>query len=78
MKGKPTLLVIMVMATAVFFATTVFEECSPNETKKALLITTQNEFVGDQSCKSCHAKENNEWLQSHHYMAMLCHRTIQQ
>jgi tetratricopeptide (TPR) repeat protein len=71
MKGKPTLLVIMVMATAVFFATTVFEECSPNETKKALLITTQNEFVGDQSCKSCHAKENNEWLQSHHYMAML-------
>lgn len=30
----------------------------------------KNEFVGDASCKSCHAKEHSEWLTSDHFKAM--------
>jgi predicted CXXCH cytochrome family protein len=29
-----------------------------------------NAFTGNTSCQPCHAKEHEEWLGSHHYMAM--------
>jgi len=54
----------------VFSGTVILQRCSPKEAKKTPQQTGNNEFVGDQSCKSCHAKENNEWRQSHHFMAM--------
>jgi predicted CXXCH cytochrome family protein len=54
----------------VFSGTVILERCKPKDTKSASPQTGNNEFVGDRSCKSCHAKENNEWLQSHHFMAM--------
>jgi len=32
--------------------------------------TKKNAFVGDQKCRSCHANEFSDWLQSDHYRAM--------
>ncbi|HSK12683.1 MAG TPA: tetratricopeptide repeat protein [Phnomibacter sp.] len=32
--------------------------------------TAKNEYTGSASCRSCHAPEHDEWLSSHHYMAM--------
>ena len=62
--------VVIVLVVFVFTGTVMLQRCSPKETKKESPENANNEFVGDQSCKSCHAKENNEWLQSHHFMAM--------
>ena len=45
----------------------IFECCKPGATE----APTKNEFTGNISCQSCHKQEHNEWLTSHHYMAML-------
>lgn len=70
MLKKKTFLITIVIACFVFTGTVIFQQCSPSVPNNKPAETGNNEFVGDQSCKSCHAKENNEWLQSHHFMAM--------
>src|SRR3954453_16083468 len=65
--------ILLVMATIVFFVFSgivLLQRCNPKETKASSLQTGINEFVGDQSCKSCHAGEYKDWLKSHHFMAM--------
>src|SRR3954469_13721288 len=65
--------ILLVMATIVFFVFSgivLLQRCNPKETKATSLQTGINEFVGDQSCKSCHAGEYKDWLKSHHFMAM--------
>ena len=49
------------------------ERCSaPNESESGSLQNIGNStFVGSASCKSCHASEYSEWLESDHYQAML-------
>jgi len=44
----------------------IFECCKPG----APVAPPKNEFTGNASCQSCHKQEHNEWLTSHHYMAM--------
>ncbi len=44
--------------------------CNTNARKEGSMPQGKNEFVGDQSCKSCHTTEYNSWKQSHHFMAM--------
>lgn len=67
---KNSFLITVSIAFMVFAGTAILQYCSPSATNNKQLIAGNNEFVGDQSCKSCHAKENGEWLQSHHFMAM--------
>ena len=67
---KPKILVVIAMTFFVLSGTFFLQRCKPKETENASLKNSQNEFIGDKSCKSCHANEYNDWLQSHHFMAM--------
>lgn len=67
---NPRVVVLFTITFFIFSGSFILGRCTPKENKNEPLQIGNNEFVGDQSCKSCHAKENNEWLQSHHYMAM--------
>ena len=66
------ILVVIAMTSFVLTGSLILQRCKPKPKEAAVpsLQTGHNEFVGDQSCKSCHAKEYNDWLQSHHFMAM--------
>ena len=67
---KYRVLVMMIVLSAVFGGTLILERCKPKTSNNTSQQPGNNEFVGDQTCKSCHVKENNEWMQSHHFMAM--------
>jgi nitrate/TMAO reductase-like tetraheme cytochrome c subunit len=67
---KRIIWVMIAMMFFVFSGTVSLQRCKPNETKDALPKTGNNEFAGEQSCKSCHASGYNEWLQSLHFMAI--------
>ena len=54
----------------VFTGTLILQRCKQKESETVSLANSKNGFVSDKSCKSCHAKEYNDWLQSHHFMAM--------
>ena len=64
------LLIMIAFAFFIFSGIIILERCSPNNTKTTAPPAGNNAFVGDQTCKTCHAKENNEWLHSQHFMAM--------
>ena len=68
MLKKSTILVSILFF--VFTGTLILQRCKPKETGTISLQNSKNEFVGDNSCKSCHSNEYNDWLQSHHFMAM--------
>ncbi|HEU5167302.1 MAG TPA: tetratricopeptide repeat protein [Chitinophagaceae bacterium] len=65
---KSTILAAMIFF--VFTGTLILQRCKQKESETVSLANSKNGFVGDKSCKSCHAKEYNDWLQSHHFMAM--------
>ena len=67
---KPKILVVIAMGLFVFSGTFFLQRCKPKDAESTLQQNSNNEFVGDNSCKSCHAKEYDDWLQSHHFMAM--------
>lgn len=67
---KRSVLVLCIFTIFLFFGTTMLERCKPKDRKNSLVQAGNNEFAGDQTCKSCHVKEHNEWIQSHHFMAM--------
>lgn len=43
------------------------QQCTP---KNKVEETSSNAYVGEQSCKSCHKSEYNNWLTSDHFKAM--------
>ena len=67
---KPRILVVIAMTLFVFSGTFFLQRCKPKDTESSSIQNSNNEFVGDKSCKSCHANEYNDWQQSHHFMAM--------
>src|SRR6187455_3383135 len=67
---KPKILVVIAMTLFVFSGTFFLQRCKPKDGETPSLQNSNNEFVGDKSCKSCHANQYNDWLQSHHFMAM--------
>jgi hypothetical protein len=67
---KTKILVVVVMALFVFSGTIFLQRCKPKDTESTSLQNSNNEFVSDKSCKSCHANQYNDWLRSHHFMAM--------
>ena len=70
MFNKPRILVVIAMTLFVLGGTFFLQRCKPKDAEKTSKQNSNNEFVGDKSCKSCHTKEYNDWLQSHHFMAM--------
>lgn len=59
--------ICFLLAAAVLF----LEYCKPQDKQTDLLANTENKFVGDQQCQSCHTKEYALWQQSDHYKAMM-------
>lgn len=70
MFNKPWILVVIAMTLFVFSGTFFLQRCKPKEAENTSQQSSNNEFVGDKSCKSCHSNEYKDWLQSHHFMAM--------
>ncbi len=70
MNKRPMILVIVTMIFFVFSGTILLQRCKPKDKEISSLQAGKNEFVGDQSCKSCHAKQYDDWLRSDHFMAM--------
>jgi len=63
-------IVIFAVALFIFSGTVILQRCSPKKEASELQQMAENEFIGDQSCKSCHTNAYNDWRQSHHFMAM--------
>jgi predicted metal-dependent hydrolase len=70
MNKRPMILVIITMAFFVFSGTIILQRCKPKDKEIASLQAGKNKFIGEQSCKSCHAKQYDDWLKSDHFMAM--------
>jgi len=70
MNKRPTILVIATIVIFVFSGTIILQRCKPKDKEISSLQTGNNEFIGVQSCKSCHAKQYDDWLKSDHFMAM--------
>ena len=70
MFNKPRILAVISITLFVFSGTIFLQRCKPKGAENTSQQSSNNEFVGDKSCKSCHAKEYNDWLQSRHFMAM--------
>ncbi|HEX6848796.1 MAG TPA: tetratricopeptide repeat protein [Chitinophagaceae bacterium] len=64
------ILVVTTITIIVFTGSIFLQQCKPNGSEFTSQQDRNNKYVGDQSCKSCHANEYNDWLQSHHFMAM--------
>ncbi|MCU7548629.1 tetratricopeptide repeat protein [Chitinophagaceae bacterium LB-8] len=66
--GKITVLTCLIILS--IFSFLLIEYCRPKSSEEAIL-SAANEYVGDQKCQSCHAKEFNDWKTSDHFKAML-------
>ncbi|MBP6759700.1 MAG: tetratricopeptide repeat protein, partial [Flavobacterium sp.] len=64
-------LVLVLVVLLVIFRVFIVDSCSSKEVKYTEIEADYKAYVGDQSCKKCHATEFKEWKQSHHYMSML-------
>src|SRR6187401_175724 len=70
MNKRPVLLVMVTIIFFVFSGTMILQRCKPKDKEISSLRTGNNEFIGEQSCKSCHTKQYDDWLKSDHFMAM--------
>ena len=52
------------------FGTFLVQQCKPHD-KPGSSETTEQSFVGDQTCRTCHAKEYEAWAGSGHFKAMM-------
>jgi tetratricopeptide (TPR) repeat protein len=71
MYKKSLLLILISVVLLVIFRVFIVDSCTSKYIKYSDVESQSKEYVGDQSCKKCHATEYKEWKQSHHYMSML-------
>jgi tetratricopeptide (TPR) repeat protein len=71
MYKKSIVLVILLVALLVVFRVFIVDSCTSKYIQYSEIKPQSVAYVGDQSCKKCHATEFKEWKQSHHYMSML-------
>jgi tetratricopeptide (TPR) repeat protein len=64
------ILVITTMVLIVISGTVILQRCRPKEQNTIATQSGDNEFIGVESCKSCHSSQFKDWEQSHHFMAM--------
>lgn len=68
---KSTILVLVLVVLLVIFRVFIVDSCSSKDVEYSEIAINGKNYVGDQSCKKCHATEFQEWQKSHHYMSML-------
>ena len=68
---KSTILVLVLVVLLVIFRVFIVDSCQSKEVEYSAITFNSKNYVGDQSCKECHASEFKEWQKSHHYMSML-------
>lgn len=71
MYKKSFFLILISIVLLVVFRVFIVDSCTSKYIKYSDIQSQPAEYVGDQSCKKCHATEFKEWKQSHHYMSML-------
>ena len=71
MYKKSFLLILFFVIFLVIFRIFIVESCTSKYVEYSEIKSQSADYVGDQSCKKCHATEFKEWKQSHHYMSML-------
>lgn len=67
---RSSLKIISFIVLLVVISSLLLQRCQSKLPKEITATDSNNEFVGDASCKSCHTKEHALWEQSHHFMAM--------
>jgi tetratricopeptide (TPR) repeat protein len=60
---------ILLIIGFIFSGSLLFENCSPKP-KSTTILSDSSAFVGSATCKSCHAKEYQDWKISDHNKAM--------
>lgn len=64
-------LFLLFVSAAIFILGNCSQEKKKEVTKNETTSSVHNaEFIGDESCISCHSDQHNEWLGSHHDWAM--------
>jgi tetratricopeptide (TPR) repeat protein len=71
MYKKSLLLIVIFVVLLVVFRVFIVDSCTSKYVQYSEIKPQSVAYVGDQSCKKCHATEFKEWKQSHHYMSML-------
>ncbi len=68
LKDKYSFIYLLVIVCVVFYFVDIFISCRPSSTTP--YVVQRDDYLGDQSCKSCHAIEYEKWTNSHHDEAM--------
>ena len=68
---KSVITILIIIVLFVFFRVFFVDQYSSKFAKYTEVETSKISYVGDQSCKKCHANEFHEWKKSDHYMSML-------
>ena len=63
--------IIITFIFLILIAVLGIEHCKSPEQPSPAEVFEKNDYAGSQTCTSCHSKEHNEWLISHHARAML-------
>ena len=71
MLKKSTIVLAILILLFIVFRVFIVDSCSSNDAEYKAHFYAQNAYVGDETCKKCHASEHKEWKQSDHYMSML-------
>ena len=71
MYKKSILLAVLFIILLIIFRVFIVDSCTSKYIQYSEIKPQSVAYVGDQSCKKCHATEFKEWKQSHHYMSML-------
>lgn len=71
MYKKSIVLIFLLIVSLFVFRVFIVDSCTSKYIKYSDVSNQSAQYVGDQSCKKCHATEFKEWKQSHHYMSML-------
>jgi predicted CXXCH cytochrome family protein len=71
MLKKSSIVVAILLILFVVFRVFIVDSCSSKDAEYSEVLSSNNAYVGDQSCKNCHTTEHHQWKQSDHYMSML-------
>jgi tetratricopeptide (TPR) repeat protein len=71
MLKKSSIAVAILLILFVVFRVFIVDSCSSKDAEYTEVLSSNNAYVGDQSCKECHTAEHHQWKQSDHYMSML-------
>jgi tetratricopeptide (TPR) repeat protein len=71
MLKKSSIAVVILLILFIVFRVFIVDSCSSKDAEYTEVLSSNNAYVGDQSCKNCHTTEHHQWKQSDHYMSML-------